>query len=435
MKTRPGSVTAGSRIYFSSGGRYHNGMSRKKKKNELVIPPTDARIILFTGKGGVGKTSVSAATAVLSAEAGSGTLIMSTDAAHSLSDSFEKNIGSEPTPIADRLWGLEIDINEQISQHWGAIHSFLTQFMRSRGISSVIADELAIMPGMEEIFSLLAVKHWANDERFDVVIIDCAPTADTARLLAIPDIAQWYMEKIFHIERAVIRTVRPVAKRLIDAPLPSEAVYDSVEILYNRILGVKELLTDRTKTSIRMVLNPEKMVIKEAQRAYTFLCLFDFGIDAIVVNRLLPQEITDPYYDRWHEIQTEHMATIRESFEPLPILTAPLWKQEMTGLDLLKEMAREIYQDQNPADIFHQDRQITITPVGDQYVMEVPIPFAAREDMETWINGDELIIKFRNFKRNLILPRSLAKQELIQAELKDRSLKLVFEGETHASNQ
>ncbi|MBW1710471.1 MAG: ArsA family ATPase, partial [Deltaproteobacteria bacterium] len=244
-------------------------MGKKKQRAEKTSLLPEARIILFTGKGGVGKTSVSAATAVRCAEAGLGTLIMSTDAAHSLSDAFD-------FPVK-HLWAQEINVNHQISNHWGAIHTFLMQFLKRRGFDSVIADELAIPPGIEEIFSLLALMEHANDERFKVVIIDCAPTADTARLLAIPDIIQWYMEKIFHIERAVIRTVRPVAKRLTDAPLPPDEVFDSVEQLYHKIIGVKELLTDRSRTSIRMVVNPEKMVIKEAQRAYTVMNLFDFG--------------------------------------------------------------------------------------------------------------------------------------------------------------
>ena len=415
-------------------GRGEAVVGKKKKFEEQAPPPSDTRIILFTGKGGVGKTSVSAATAMRSAEHGHNTLIMSTDAAHSLSDAFDLPIGSQPTPIADRLWGLEIDINEQISRHWGAIHSFLAEFMRHRGINSIVADELAILPGMEEIFSLLSVKYYAHDPGFDVVIVDCAPTADTARLLAIPDIARWYMEKVFHIERIFVRTVRPVARWLIDAPLPSEAVYDSVEQLYKQILGVKELLVDRDKTSIRMVLNPEKMVIKEAQRAYTFLSLFDFGIDAVVVNRLLPEEVTDPYYHKWKEIQAQHMILVRESFAPLPILTAPLWDQEIVGPRLLAEMARVMYRDQDPTQVFYQGKPVRIISEDGHYVMEIPLPFAAREELETWIKGDELVIKYKNFKRNLILPRALAKLELSRAELRDQALRLYFEGAGHASN-
>ena len=408
-------------------------MSRKKKSNTPKENPLpDVRVILFTGKGGVGKTSVAAATSVLSSKLDHGTLIMSTDAAHSLSDSFDMRIGSEPTQIKKNLWGVEIDINEQVSRHWGSIHDFLTRFLKHRGFDSIIADELAIMPGMEEIFSLLAVRHYAEDKRFDTIIIDCAPTADTARLLAIPDVAQWYMEKVFQIERKVIKTIRPVAQRIIDAPLPTETVFDSVELLYHAILGVRDLLIDRTRTTIRMVVNPEKMVIKEAQKAYTFLCLFDFGIDAVVVNRLLPESVTDPFYDKWREIQTAHMAVIKESFMPLPILTAHFWDEEIIGYNLLLKMAKEIYGKKDPTKILHKDKPIKIRSREGHYAMEIPLPFAQHEDMETWISGDELVIKFKNFKRNIILPRSLVKQELSKAELKDQTLTLYFEGEPNA---
>ncbi|MBW2092588.1 MAG: ArsA family ATPase [Deltaproteobacteria bacterium] len=407
----------------------------KKKQIGKTSPLPDARIILFTGKGGVGKTSVAAASAVRCAESGLGTLIMSTDAAHSLSDSFDLPVGSKPTLICKRLWAQEINVNEQISSHWGSIHEFLMQFLKRRGFDSVIADELAIPPGIEEIFSLLALMEHALDERFKVVIIDCAPTADTARLLAVPDIIQWYMEKIFHIERAVIRTVRPVAKRLTDAPLPPDEVFESVEKLYHKIIGVKDLLTDRTRTSIRMVVNPEKMVIKEAQRAYTVMNLFDFGLDAVIINRVLPEEVKDPYYDKWRKIQAEHIKVIESSFQPLPILCSPLWDQEIYGLELLSKFAKKIYYDVNPADLFYKGRPVSITPVNGRCVMEISMPFAERDDMETWIKGDELTIKFKNFKRNLILPRGLANHELVKAEFKGRSLKLIFEGEKDAQEK
>lgn len=384
---------------------------------------------MFTGKGGVGKTSVAAATAVRAAEMGLGTLIMSTDAAHSLGDSFDLPIGHAPAGIRENLWGQEIDVNKQISKNWGPIHDFFTRFLHHRGFDSIIADELAILPGMEEIFSLLEVKDHAGDERFQVLVIDCAPTADTARLLALPDIARWYMEKIFRIERAVVKTIRPVAERIFDTPLPTDDVFASIERLYHRILAVKELLTDRTVTSIRMVLNPEKMVIKEAQRAFTFLSLFDFGIDAVVVNRLLPPEIKDPYYGKWREIQTKHMKLINESFQPLPILTARLWDQEIVGLNLLSGLAGEVYRDLNPADILQREPAINITQQDGRYMLSIPVPFASKDELETWISGDELVIKYKNYKRSLVLPRALANLKLVRAELLDQSLKLNFEGD------
>ena len=402
----------------------------KNRKDEPISPRPGprARVLLFTGKGGVGKTSTAAATAVRAAQSGLGALIMSTDAAHSLSDSFDLEIGCDPTFIRENLWAQEIDVNEQIGRNWGPINNFLQKFLKSRGFDSVIADELAILPGMEEVFSLLEVGEHARDPRFQVIVIDCAPTADTARLLALPDIARWYMEKIFKIERALVRTVRPVAQRLLDVPLPTDDVFAAVEKLYGRLVDVKELLTDRDRTSIRMVLNPEKMVIKEAQRAYTFLSLFDFGIDAVVVNRLLPPEIKDPYYGKWHEIQAEHMKVIRDSFSPLPVLTAKLWDQEIVGLDLLEQLAEEIYGSTPAAEVLHRDRALTIDSVNGDFVLRVPVPFAAKEELETWIHGDELVIKYKNFKRNLVLPRSLCGLKLAGAELKDQILNLTFGG-------
>lgn len=385
-----------------------------------------ARIILFTGKGGVGKTSSAAATAVRCAQLGLGTLILSTDAAHSLSDSFDCGIGFNPTPITDKLWGQEIDVNEQISKNWGPIHHFLQQFLKTRGFDSVIADELAILPGMEEVFSLLEVGAHAMDDRFDVIVIDCAPTADTARLLALPDIARWYMEKIFKIERAVMKTVRPVAQRFLEFPLPTDDVFAAIEKLYHHIVVVKELLTDRMKTTIRMVLNPEKMVIKEAQRAYTFLSLFDFGIDAVLVNRILPDEIVDPYYGKWREIQNEHMNMINTSFAPLPILKSRLMDREVTGLDMLSNMALEIYGNKNPAEVMFTGKAIEVTPVNGYYQMKIPLPFAARSDLETWIHGDELVIRYKNYKRNLALPRALCNLTLSSAKMEGRMLMLSF---------
>ncbi len=403
-------------------------MEKVDCQNDKTAPEQEARIILFTGKGGVGKTSTAAATAVRAAEQGLGTLILSTDAAHSLSDSFDLEIGSAPTQIKENLWAQEIDVNEQISKSWGPIHRFLMQFLSSQGFDQVIAEELAILPGMEEIFSLLEVKNHAEDPRFQVIVIDCAPTADTARLLAVPDIARWYMEKIFRFERAIVKSVRPLARHIIDIPLPTDEVFATVEKLYHYLQAVKGLLTDRTRTSIRMVLNPEKMVIKEAQRAYTFLSLFDFSTDAVVVNRLLPEEIKDPYYGKWHEIQAEHLRVIQDSFNPLPILTVRLWDQEIVGIELLSQMANEIYGDLNPAAVLHEEPAINIGSEDGFYVLTIPVPFATREELETWVSGSELIIKYKNFKRNLTLPRSLINMELVRAELEGRSLKLFFGG-------
>ena len=261
------------------------------------------RIILFTGKGGVGKTTIAAATAYRCAELGYKTLIYSTDAAHSLSDSFNKEIGRKRIAITHNLYAQEIDVNEELKKNWGPIKDFIKQFLKHRGLDNVIADELAVFPGMEEIFSMLELKERYVEGLFEVIIIDCAPTGETLRLLAGPDIAKWYMEKIFNIERTVFKAVRPMARHFVDLPLPGDDVFESMESLYKNLVGIKEVLTDREVSSIRIVLNPEKMVIKESQRAYTFLNLFGYMVDAVIANRVLPAEVKDPYYGEWKKIQ------------------------------------------------------------------------------------------------------------------------------------
>jgi len=318
------------------------------------------RIILFTGKGGVGKTSIAAATAHRCAELGYKTMIYSTDAAHSLSDSFNKEIGKKKVSISRNLYAQEIDVNEELKKNWGPIKDFIQQFLKHRGFENVIADELAVFPGMEEVFSMLELKERYVENFFDVIIIDCAPTGETLRLLAGPDIAKWYMEKIFTIERTVFKAVRPLAQHFVDMPLPGEDVFDSMESLYKNLVGIKDVLTDREVSSIRIVLNPEKMVIRESQRAYTFLNLFGYMVDAVIVNRLLPREVKDPYYGEWKKIQKTYMKEIRSSFHPLPILSSRLWNKEIIGLALLSKMAEEIYGDDDPSQIYYKERPIEV---------------------------------------------------------------------------
>ncbi|MDY6844616.1 MAG: TRC40/GET3/ArsA family transport-energizing ATPase, partial [Thermodesulfobacteriota bacterium] len=325
------------------------------------------RFILFTGKGGVGKTTIAAATAVRCAQLGYPTLIISTDAAHSLQDSFEVEIRDEETAICQNLYGLEIDINEEIKRNWGPIQGFIEQFLKYRGFDNIIADELAVFPGMEEVFSLIKLKDYYVKGTFEVVVIDCAPTGDTLRLLAAPDIAKWYMEKIFNIERIVLKAVRPVAKRFVDMPLPTDDVFDTMEGLYNNLIGMKEVLTDQDISTIRLVINPEKMVIKESQKAYTYLNLFGYSVDAVVANRVLPPEIQDPFYEKWKHIQKLYLEEAAESFQPLPIITSQLWDQEIVGLRLLSLLAEHIYNNDDPTKIFFQERVMEIEEANGEY--------------------------------------------------------------------
>ncbi|MDY6863421.1 MAG: TRC40/GET3/ArsA family transport-energizing ATPase [Thermodesulfobacteriota bacterium] len=387
------------------------------------------RYILFTGKGGVGKTSVAAATGFRCAELGFKTLVMSTDAAHSLADSFNRKVGYKQTYLCKNLYGQEIDVNEEIKKNWGPIQGFLQQFLKYKGFDNVIAEELAIFPGMEEVFSLLQLKDYYVEGRYDVVIVDCAPTGDNLRLLAAPDIARWYMEKIFNIERTVFKAVRPVAKHFVEMPLPSDDVFQSMEGLYKNLIGMKEVLIDKKISTIRVVLNPEKMVIKESQRAYTFLNLFGYSIDGVVVNRILPEEIKDPYYKKWMEIQKEHLKEIKESFQPLPIFTSKLFNQEVIGMKLLAKMATDIYDEKDPTMIYYDENPIEIEKTEDGYYLFLNLPFVTKEYLKMWVKEGELVIKFKNYKRNVLLPRALAHLKLKGANLEGKLLRIKFGGD------
>ena len=379
----------------------------------------------------MGKTSIAAATALRCADLGYKTKVYSTDAAHSLADSFNKEIGCNETLIKKNLAAQEIDVNEEIKKNWGPIQGFIQQFLKYRGMENLIAEEMAVFPGMEEVFSLLELKERYVQEDFDVVIIDCAPTGDTLRLLACPDIAKWYMEKVFNIERSVFKAVRPLAQHFVDMPLPTDDVFESIKGLYKNFIGIKEVLTDREMSSIRLVMNPEKMVIKESQRAYTFLHLFGYSVDAVIANRILPEEIKDPYYHKWKEIQSKYLKEIEDSFYPLPILLGKLWDQEVIGMKLLSQMAEDIYGDKDPTSVFYKEKPLEIIGSDGNYDVYFKLPFASKEDLNIWVHGNELTIKFLNFKRNILLPRALSSLKLKKAEFIGDTLKVSFGGDDH----
>ncbi len=388
------------------------------------------RIILFTGKGGVGKTTVSAATAIRLADLGYRTIVLSTDAAHSLSDSLDMPIGWAPTRVLDNLFAQEIDVNQEIKRNWGPIKHFIEQFLKSRGFSDVIAEELSVFPGMEEVFSMLLLKDIYLEAEYDVVVIDCAPTGDTLRFLSVPDVAKWYMEKIFHIERRIFKAIRPIAQRFVDPPLPSDDVFASIEKLYINLRGVKDLLTDPDISSVRIVTNPEKMVLKESQRAYTFLHLFGFSIDSIILNRVFPKDATkDQFVSSWVKIQETYLKSIEESFSPLPILFANQHNKEIFGIDALREFAFEIYKDKDPKEIFYKEKPVEIVQEDSGYYLWLKLPFIPKEDFEIWSRGDELTIKIKNFKRTFLLPRALYTRKIVDANFENGGIKIRFGGE------
>jgi len=392
------------------------------------------RVILFTGKGGVGKTSVAAATALRSAELGYKTIVLSTDAAHSLSDSFDVPLGNEPQLIIPNLWGQETELSQTLETQWGSIQRYLSALLAWRGIDEMVAEEIAILPGMEELANLLYIVRYQDEGQYDVIIIDCAPTGETLRLLSFPEVMHWWMTRMFPIGRKVAGVVYPLARVLVDMPLPDSEVFASIEELYSELDKIRTLLTDAEKTSVRLVVNPEKMVIKEAQRTFTYLNLYGYVTDLIICNRLIPEEVEHHYFQAWKNSQRKYHQLIRECFAPLPISDVPLMEQEVVGIPMLKVMAEAVYGGDDPTTIFFQGQVQDIQKAGKHYVLTLALPFSSKEKISLTQSGDELIIQVANFRRNVILPHALRGLVVSEAKLEESKLRIKFhQGRTHGS--
>lgn len=387
------------------------------------------RIILYTGKGGVGKTTLSAATALRCAERGNRTIVLSTDAAHSLADSLGCTLGPEPTEVAPNCWAEEVNVNYELETNWSNIQNYITKFLRTRGFHEIEAEEFAVFPGMEELFSLLKLKEHNSSGDFDVAIIDCAPTGSTVRMLGMPDVMRWYMERFFELERRIMRTMRPAFEKIAKVPLPTDDVYQAVERVFDRIQGMKDLLTDSSRASIRLVFNPERMVIRESQRAYSYLNLFGFTVDAAVANRLIPDTVKDPYFDQWKKLQARHMRTAKEIFDPLPIFRGNLYDDEVVGLDALRRLADDVFGEQDPAEVYHDKPPITLEPTEEHpagYDMTVHLPGVDKTQLTMTVVGSELVVDLNNYRRNILLPRLLTDCELASANFQDDYLRIRF---------
>jgi len=385
------------------------------------------RVILFTGKGGVGKTTVAAATAVRAAANGVRTLIMSTDPAHSLADAFEVVIGDTPTEITANLWAQQIDAQERLEENWREIQDYMVQVMNWACTETIQAEELTVIPGIDEIFALIDVKTHVESAAYDVVLVDCAPTAETLRLLSLPDIMNWYIERIFPVQRRVVKTLRPLVSRTTNLPIAGDRVFAAVERLHHNLEAVRHILADEGMSSVRLVVNPEKMVIAEARRTYTYLGLFGYRVDAVVANRILPTDVTDPYFGKWKDIQAEHLATVHESFEPVPILEARLFDREMVGVRLLGEMADEIYAERDATSVLYHDDPIQVSKRAGGYVLRMKLPFITGGDLNVHRRGDELFVRVGSYKRNLLLPQTLKRLAVRGANLVEDHLEIGFE--------
>jgi arsenite/tail-anchored protein-transporting ATPase len=381
------------------------------------------RTILYTGKGGVGKTSVAAATALRAASSGRKVLVMSTDPAHSLSDAFDVEVGPGPREIAPGLWAQETDYTAMLEDSWAEIQAYITTVFEWQGANTLAAEELALLPGMDELFGLLMLRRHHREDDYDALIVDAAPTGETLKLLSLPDQLSWYIEKIFPIQRRAAKLVRPFASRARSLPpFPEDSVFAAGKRFYEAIARVEEILTDRENASVRLVVNAEKMVIAEARRAYTYLNLYDYGVDAVVVNRLLPDEVSDPYFARWREAQAEHLQTIQSSFSPIPILRARLFDREMYGLEALDELAEDVFEGIEPLEMLFHGATHEIVKNGGGYDVLLNLPLAEKEDVDLSKRGAELFVRVGGHKRNILLPDSLARLHAAGASIEEGRL-------------
>ena len=391
------------------------------------------RILLYTGKGGVGKTSVSAATALRCAELGYLTIVISTDAAHSLADSFDLPLGPEPTPIAANLWGQELDVLHEMDRHWGSIRGFTSSVLAWRGLDGILAEELTVLPGMEELASLMQVVQLYDSGEYEVIVMDCAPTGATLQLLTMPEIGRWYLDRVFPLEKKVVSVGAPLLRAFTDMPIPDQGVFDAVEGLIRRLDRMQTMMTDSELSSARLVLNPEKMVIKETQRAYTYLSLYGYPVDAVICNRVLPSDVTGTYLSEWLAIQANYQETIQDAFAPLPIFEVPFFEREVVGLEMLGRMGRQLFADRDPTDVLYTGPGARVAKTETGYVLNLPLPFVSSADVElTRSSANELIVHIGNHKRLISLPHTLASMEVEGASHEEGTLSVSFAGGVEA---
>jgi arsenite-transporting ATPase len=395
------------------------------------------RIILFAGKGGVGKTSIAGATGVKAAAMGHKTLIMSLDIAHSLSDIFDldkalmdRNRGI-PFQIDEGLWIQELDIQEEIQKNWGEVHQYIASLFNTTGLDEILAEELAILPGMEEVSSLLYLNKYVQEAVFDVVILDCAPTGESLRFISIPTALEWYIGKIFKIQRRVVSYVRPIAKRFSDVPLPEDDYFKALKELFVRLEGVDKILTDPTVTTVRMVTNPEKIVLKETQRALLYFYLYRMCIDAVVMNRILPGSIKETYFDNWKDSQRKYLQLAEEYFSPIPIFPVTLRKTEPLGKGGLAKLAEDIYGDRDPTQRFFKDWPYEFSRKDGKVCIKMKLPYVHKEDIDVHRLADEMVIRIGGFKRHILLPRHLAAYKENTASMDKDYVYITFGGKEH----
>lgn len=384
-----------------------------------------ARIIVYTGKGGVGKTSLAAATALLCAERGLRTLVISTDIAHSLGDAFDLPIGPEPTALAANLHAQESEVFHNVRKYWGTVQAYVKSLFQWRGLDEMLAEEMTVIPGMDELASLLWIAEHHDRGEYDVIVVDAAPTGETLRLLSLPEAGRWWLEKIFPIERRIAQVAGPLVRRVIGMPMPDDSVFAAGEELFHKLEHMHELLADPARTSIRVVLTLEKMVIKEAQRSFTYFHLYGYLTDLVIANRVLPPD-AGAYFAAWLDTQRRYWPMVEEAFAPVPVRPAPFFGREVVGLERLRELGRAVFKDDDPTRFYYRGRPYRVRREDGGFVLSLELPFTSKEDVQLARHADELVVQVGAWRRNLILPRALVDVPTTSARFEDHTLHIRF---------
>lgn len=393
------------------------------------------RIILYTGKGGVGKTTIAAATGIKLAELGYKTIVISLDVAHSLRDAFDnheklvRQRKEKQIQIKDNLWIQEINVQEAIVEYWDDVYSYIRSLLNRSGLDSLVAEEIAVFPGMEEICALLYINQYVREKSYDVIILDCAPTGESLRFVSIPTTLEWYMSHIFKLERNLARVAGPVIERVSSVPIPRDNYFQNIQDLFDKLEGIDGVLTDPKVTTVRLVTNPEKIVIKETQRAFMYFCLYGLCIDAVIINRIFPDGVDAAYFETWKRSQQHYIEEATAYFSDVPIWKVNLFEEEIVGERGLHRLADTLYSEIDPADQFSEERPYLFQKTGEVYQLSMRLPFLSKEEIGLTKHGDELIVTIGGFKQHIALPRTLSNKKTTGAKLTGDQLVIKFEGE------
>ncbi len=390
------------------------------------------RIILYTGKGGVGKTTISAATGLKLASLGHKTIVISLDVAHSLRDSFDSEKGliaktnEKQIQINENLWIQEINVQEAIVEYWDEVYNYIRSMLNRSGLESLVAEEIAVFPGMEEICALLYINQYVREDTYDVIILDCAPTGESLRFVSIPTTLEWYMNRIFKLERNLAKIAGPIIETVSSVPIPKDAYFQNIQNLFEKLEGIDTVLTDPKITSVRLVTNPEKIVIKETQRAFMYFCLYGLCIDAVIINRIFPEGVEEKFFEVWKQTQQQYIAEAENYFSDVPIWKVNLFDDQIIGEKGLRKLGNMLYSDIDPADIFSEQSPYQFKKVDDGYQLVMQLPFLSKQEVDLSKHGDELIITIGGFKRHVALPRSLSSTKATGAKLTGQQLVITF---------